>query len=78
LLLSSSPPRAIFTVNDLSVGPAPRKVSAWRFETIHVEATLPGYLPWKRTLYFKDEVAKLNAQLVSAKPDTHGAMHMRR
>jgi hypothetical protein len=76
LLLTSSPPRAVFTVNQLEVGPAPRKVSEWRYETVHVEAKLPGYLPWKRTLYLKEEVTKLSAQLVSAKPDTRGAMRM--
>jgi hypothetical protein len=76
LMLTSSPPRAIFTVNQLEVGPAPRKVNEWRYETIHVEAKLPGYLPWKRTLYLREEVTKLSAQLVSAKPDTRGAMRM--
>jgi hypothetical protein len=76
LMLTSTPPRAIFTVNQLEVGPAPRKVNEWRYETIHVEAKLPGYLPWKRTLYLREEVTKLSAQLVSAKPDTRGAMRM--
>ncbi len=73
LMLSSSPARATFTVNQQALGPGPRKLSTWRFETVHVEATLPGYLPWKRTFYFKEEMTKLNAQLVSAKPDPRGA-----
>jgi hypothetical protein len=77
LWLSSSPPRAIFTVNQLEVGPAPRKVSEWRYETVHVEAKLPGYQPWARTIYLKEEVTKLSAQLVPVKkPDTRGAMRM--
>jgi len=78
LMLTSTPPHAIFTINALEVGPAPRKVSEWRYETMHVEAKLPGYLPWKRTLYFKEELTKLDARLVSAKPDTRGAMRMKR
>jgi PEGA domain len=73
LMLTSSPARATFTVNQQALGPGPRKLSTWRFETVHVEATLPGYLPWKRTFYFKEEMTKLNAQLVSAKPEPHGA-----
>jgi hypothetical protein len=73
LLLTSSPPRAIFTVNDLEVGPAPRKVNEWRYETMHVAAKLPGYLPWTRTVYLKEELTKLSAQLVPVKkPDPRG------
>ena len=68
LVFASTPPRATFTVNGIEIGPAPRKMGTWRFETVHVEATLPGYLPWKKTFYFKDETMKLEARLVSAKP----------
>jgi len=68
LMFASTPPRAVFTVNGIEIGPAPRKMGTWRFETVHVEATLPGYLPWKKTFYFKDETMKLEARLVSAKP----------
>jgi hypothetical protein len=69
LSLASTPPRATFTVNGVALGPAPRKMSTWRFETVHVEATLPGYLPWKRTFYFKSEAMKVEAHLVAAKPE---------
>jgi hypothetical protein len=68
LVFASSPTHATFTVNGIEIGPAPRKMGTWRFETVHVEATLPGYLPWKKTFYFKDETMKLEARLVSAKP----------
>jgi hypothetical protein len=68
LAFASTPPRATFKVNGIEIGPAPRKMGTWRFETVHVEATLPGYLPWKKTFYFKGETMKLEARLVSAKP----------
>ncbi|HVU50586.1 MAG TPA: PEGA domain-containing protein, partial [Polyangia bacterium] len=68
LLFASTPPRAVFTVNGVEIGPAPRRMGTWRFETVHVEATLPRYLPWKKTFYFKDETMKLEARLVSARP----------
>jgi hypothetical protein len=69
LSFASTPPRANIVVNGVALGPAPRKMSTWRFETVRVEATLPGYLPWRRTFYFKDEAMKLEARLVSAKPE---------
>ena len=56
-------PRASFTVNKQPLGAGPRSLSTWRYETVRVEARLPGYAPWSRTFYFKDETAKLNAQL---------------
>jgi len=68
LFFASTPPHATFTVNGIEIGHAPRKMGTWRFETVHVEATLPGYLPWKKTFYFKGETMKLEARLVSAKP----------
>ena len=66
LVLTSSPARAVFTVNAQALGPGPRKLNTWRFEHVRVDATLPGYQPWHKTLYLKDPVTKLNAQLASA------------
>jgi hypothetical protein len=68
LFLTSTPARALFTVNEQLLGPGPGHVSTWRYETVHVEAKLPGYAPWSRTFYLKDETMKVNAQLVSLKP----------
>jgi hypothetical protein len=74
LFLSASPSRASFTVNQQPLGPGARKLDTWRYETVHVEATLPGYAPWHRTFYFKDETAKVSAQLVPlAKPAPRSA-----
>jgi hypothetical protein len=66
LVLTSSPTRAVFTVNAQALGPGPRKLNTWRFEHVRVDATLPGYQPWHKTLYLKDPVTRLNAQLASA------------
>jgi hypothetical protein len=66
LVLTSSPARAVFTVNAQALGPGPRKLNTWRFEHVRVDAALPGYQPWHKTLYLKDPVTKLNAQLASA------------
>jgi hypothetical protein len=65
LFLTASPPRATFTVNQLPLEPGTRKLSTWRYETVHIQATMPGYAPWSRAFYFKDESAKINAQLVA-------------
>jgi hypothetical protein len=75
LVLSASPPRASFTVNQQPLGPGARTLSTWRYETVYVEATLAGYAPWRRTFYFKDETAKVEAHLVSlAKPPARSIM----
>jgi hypothetical protein len=63
LALSSSPPGARFMVNGQALGAGPRKVSIWRFEHVHVEASLPGYQSWSKTVYVKEPTMKLNAQL---------------
>jgi hypothetical protein len=68
LVFASTPPHATFAVNGAQIGQAPRKMGTWRFETVHVAATLPGYLPWRKTFYFKDETMRIEARLVSAKP----------
>jgi hypothetical protein len=73
VVVSSSPARASITVNDQPLGPAPRKLGVWRYERVHIQASLPGYLPYSKTVYVKDELLKLNAQLSSAaKADPRG------
>jgi hypothetical protein len=79
LVVSSSPPRANITVNGEPLGSAPRKMGVWRFEHVRVQASLPGYLPWSKTVYVKDELLKLNAQLSSApKADPRGRLSVAR
>jgi PEGA domain len=64
LIVSSSPPRAYVTVNDQMLGPAPRRLAAWRYEQVSIRASFPGYLPWTKKIYLKDPTTTISAQLV--------------
>src|SRR6185436_6143193 len=64
LVLISSPPKARFTYNNEDLGPAPRRFGVMRFETVHVSASLPGYEPWRKTLYVREAETRIHAQLV--------------
>jgi hypothetical protein len=66
LVLTSTPPRAIFTVNGQRVGAAPRTLDIWRYEHLKVEATLPGHRPWSKTVYVQEPTMKVEAQLAPA------------
>jgi hypothetical protein len=61
LQLSSSPAGAVFKVNGNRVGRGPRNVTVSRFETVRVEARLPGQKPWRRNIYLKDPVTDVQA-----------------
>ena len=63
LHLASSPAGAVFKVNGDTVGRGPRTLDVLRFETIRVEATLPGQKPWRRKIYVKAAETKLQASL---------------
>jgi len=66
LMVTSSPPNALIKLNERPVGPAPRVVSTLRFEHLRVEASLPGYQPWKKTLYLKEVESTVDVTLVPA------------
>jgi hypothetical protein len=69
LVVTSTPPHALIKVNRSRFGPAPRRINTLRFEHIRVEASLPGYRPWKKTVYLRDADVKIDAELVPiAKP----------
>jgi hypothetical protein len=63
LILTSSPPKARYILNDSVLGPAPHKVGVMRFESVRVEAFLPGYEPWQKTFYLRKPVTKIDARL---------------
>jgi hypothetical protein len=76
-LVTSSPPQALIKVNGRPIGSAgpsaarPRKVALMRFETVRVEASLPGYQRWTRSLYLKEAETKIDVTLVPvAKKET--------
>ena len=62
LTLTSTPAGATFKVNRTS--PASGQASVQRFERARVEARLPGYRPWKETIYVATPAMKVNATLV--------------
>jgi PEGA domain len=65
LIVTSSPPRAYVTVNDQMLGPAPRRLAAWRYEQVSIRASFPGYLPWTKKIYLKEPTTTISAQLVA-------------
>jgi len=64
LVVTSSPPSALITVNRHRFGQAPRKINTLRYEHLRLEASLPGYRPWKKTVYLKEAEAKVDVTLV--------------
>ena len=64
LMVTSSPPRAVIKINKHRMGPTPREVAATRFERIRIEASLPGYRPWRKTMVLTDEEAQVDVRLV--------------
>jgi hypothetical protein len=69
-LLTSTPPHALIKLNGRSIGPAgaggarARKIAVMRFETVRVEASLPGYQRWTKSLYLKEAETKIDVALV--------------
>jgi len=69
LVVTSSPPNAVIKMNKHRFGTAPRKINTMRFEHVRIEASLPGYHPWKKTVYLKDADSRVDVALVPiAKP----------
>jgi hypothetical protein len=63
LVVTSSPPHAAIKLNRRSFGTAPRKISTLRFEHLRVEASAPGYRPWKKTVYLKEPETQIDVAL---------------
>ncbi len=64
LVVTSAPAHAYVTVNDQMLGPAPRRLAAWRYEQVSIRATYPGYQPWTKKIYLKEPTTNVTAQLV--------------
>jgi hypothetical protein len=62
--VTSSPPHAIIKLNKHRVGPAPREISTRQYQRVRIEALLPGYRPWKQTVYLKDPDVQFDVELV--------------
>jgi hypothetical protein len=66
LMVTSSPPRAFIRLNKRGIGPTPREIDTPRFERVRIEASLPGYRRWRKTLYVKDAESEIDVKLVRA------------
>jgi hypothetical protein len=64
VIVTSTPPRAFIKVNRHRQGRTPREISAPRFERVRIEASLPGYKRWKKTLYIEEAEVNLEVKLV--------------
>jgi hypothetical protein len=66
LIVTSSPPRAFIRLNKHRIGPTPREIDTPRFERVRIEASLPGYRRWRKTLYVKEAESEVAVTLVRA------------
>ena len=64
LVVTSSPPRALIKLNRRRMGRAPREISTTRFERVRIEASLPGYQRWKKTVYVEEAESTIDVRLV--------------
>jgi hypothetical protein len=67
LVVVSSPAHARIKVNNRRFGATPRRISTMRFEHVRVEASLPGYRPWRKTVYLSEAESRVDVTLVPAK-----------
>jgi hypothetical protein len=64
LTLTSLPAGATFKVNSTQLGHSPGEATVLRFERARIEARLPGYRPWRETVYVTAPAMRVNATLV--------------
>jgi len=64
LTLTSMPAGATFKVNRTQLGHSSGQASVLRFERARIEARLPGYRPWRKTIYVAAPALSVNATLV--------------
>jgi len=63
--IASTPPRAHIKLNRRAIGAAPRHFNTNRFEQVRIDASLPGYQPWSKTLYLRQAETKIDVELVA-------------
>jgi hypothetical protein len=67
LVLTSTPANAQFRVNRSVIGQAPQSVSVPRYEKVVIEATLPDFRKWQKTVYVTAASMPINAALAPAR-----------
>jgi len=65
VIIASTPPRAHIKLNRRAIGAAPRHFNTNRFEQVRIDASLPGYQPWTKTLYLRQAETKVDVDLVA-------------
>jgi hypothetical protein len=70
VVVTSFPRRAIISLNDRRLGPAPRMIRTQRFEQLHLEASLPGYQTWQKTVVVKGGKSRVAITLVRVSKST--------
>jgi hypothetical protein len=63
LIIGSSPPGAAIAVNGEPFGAAPTRLEVPRFAEVEIEATLAGYVPWKKTVYVRQAETRIGTSL---------------
>ena len=66
LIVTSSPAHARIKVNRRRFGETPRRISTMRYEHVRIEASLPGYRPWRKTVYLSEPESNVSVTLVRA------------
>jgi len=67
LIVGSSPPGAMISVNGQALGAAPRRLPTSRYEQVSIRATLVGHPPWTKKVYLSEATTKVTAQLGSGR-----------
>jgi hypothetical protein len=73
LIIGSSPPGAAIVVNGEARGATPVRLEVPRFEEVEIEATLAGYLPWKKTVYVRQAETRVGTSLTPVEAETEAA-----
>jgi hypothetical protein len=65
VIIASVPARAHIKMNGRPIGAAPRQLNTNRFEQVRIDASLPGYQPWSKTLYLRQAETRIDVELVA-------------
>jgi hypothetical protein len=68
LIIGSSPPGAEIIVDGESFGRAPARLEVPRFAEVEIEATLPGFAPWRKTVYVSRAETRIGTSLTPIEP----------
>jgi hypothetical protein len=70
LIVGSSPPGAEIVMNGEALGTAPTRVEVPRYRSVEIQATLAGYLPWKKRVYVRQAETRVGTSLTPLEAET--------